>query len=59
MDNAKYFEAVVLHEIGHSIGFSHIGEPQTALMSAIGAYEFTELDRAECVNIGLCEVLQK
>lgn len=48
------FEGILMHEMGHSLGFSHIGANGTALMSPSNANDFTSIDRGECVNLGIC-----
>ena len=47
------FEAVVMHEIGHSLGYKHI-LTGPALMAPYAAHDFTELDRIACINRGMC-----
>lgn len=54
--NQAAFEGVVMHEIGHSLGYDHIENGQ-ALMAPAGAQDFTELDRIQCIKIGMCTTL--
>jgi hypothetical protein len=52
-----HFEGVVMHEMGHALGYGHVGAPKTALMSAIGAVDFSDLDRIECIKHDMCHTL--
>jgi predicted Zn-dependent protease len=54
--NRDRFEGVVMHEMGHAIGYPHI-ETGPALMAPSGALDFTELDRIACVNHKMCSTL--
>jgi hypothetical protein len=57
-NNSTHFEAIIIHELGHSLGFPHIGvKNQDALMSPVGATEFSNIDRIECIKLGLCLTL--
>lgn len=49
-----HFESVVMHEMGHAIGYGHI-ETGKALMAPSGELDFTELDREACINFGMCK----
>ena len=49
-----HFEGVAMHEMGHALGYVHVGAPGTALMSAACALDFTEIDREQCVARGMC-----
>jgi hypothetical protein len=51
------FEAIIMHEIGHSLGFDHRGEDGTALMAPAGALDFTDIDRIQCIELGICKTL--
>jgi hypothetical protein len=51
----NHFEAVVMHELGHSFGFHHNGENGTALMAPSGSDDFTDIDRNQCFKIGICK----
>lgn len=54
--NKRRFESVVMHEMGHSLGFDHIGVKQAdALMSWASADDFTEIDWFECLNKNICK----
>ncbi len=56
-DQAK-FEGVVMHEIGHTLGYGHLdGKNSTGLMSPAGTTNFTERDRIECIKHGMCLTL--
>lgn len=57
--NAQQFEAYTMHEMGHSLGFFHIGDTdRSALMNHIAAFDFTDLDREECWLLNICLVDQ-
>jgi hypothetical protein len=49
-----HIEGVVMHEMGHALGYHHIGAKGTALMAYAGAMDFTDIDRAECIKKGMC-----
>lgn len=49
------FEGLIMHELGHGIGYRHLGvKDGDALMSPVNGHNFTEIDRAECISIGMC-----
>lgn len=52
-----HVEAVVMHELGHSLGYDHI-ENGKALMAPVGALDFTDLDRVECIKHNMCDTLE-
>ena len=56
--NQTRVEAVIMHEIGHALGFSHVGANGKALMAPAGAIDFTEIDRIECIKLGICTTLK-
>jgi hypothetical protein len=50
-----FFEAVAMHELGHSIGLAHIEAP--GIMFGGGGSpipQFTDADMAECIRVGAC-----
>jgi hypothetical protein len=49
----SHFESVVMHEMGHAIGYGHI-KTGAALMAPFGAPDFTDLDHKACINLGMC-----
>ncbi len=52
---ASCFESVAMHEMGHALGMAHLPDGQQGIMRAgLGAWDFTEADRLECLRIGLC-----
>lgn len=55
--NKVWFESVVMHEMGHALGYGHVGERGKALMSPTGAPDFTEIDRIECLKLEMCKSL--
>lgn len=54
--NQVRFESIVMHELGHSLGYSHILTGK-ALMAPISADDFTDLDRIECIKHDMCPAL--
>ena len=52
-----YFEGVVMHEMGHAIGYDHKGADGKALMAPAGSVDFTEIDRIECIKKDMCTTL--
>jgi hypothetical protein len=46
--------AVVLHELGHSVGFAHHAEPGV-MNPTYGAVEFSRADLAECPRVKRCK----
>lgn len=56
------FETLLMHEMGHVLGFGHLGSDQIpedsnnvdALMSWAGGIRFTELDWNECLRLNIC-----
>lgn len=52
--NQIKFESVIMHEIGHSLGFNHVDQ-NGSLMSPIGGLDFTVDDRIQCINLKLCK----
>jgi hypothetical protein len=52
--NQKRFEAVVMHELGHALGYDHILNGK-ALMAPSANDDFTDLDRAECIRHNMCK----
>lgn len=52
-----YFESTVMHEIGHVLGFDHVGEPHQALMSEVGGLNFSDIDREQCYEKGICVLI--
>ncbi len=53
-----HFESVVMHEVGHGLGYHHIGANSTALMSPVAALDFTDLDRIECIKHNMCHTAE-
>lgn len=54
----RNFEADVMHEMGHGLGFPHIGsQPRDALMNHDMALDFAAIDRTECVALEICSSL--
>lgn len=58
--NKEVFEGIIMHEMGHGLGFHHIGNvPGDALMSKVGALDFKDPDRIECIRLGICRTLSQ
>lgn len=53
----EVFEGVVMHEMGHTLGFAHHGENGKALMAPAGSQDFTEIDRIWCIKLDYCQTL--
>lgn len=51
------FEGVVMHELGHGLGFKHRGKNGSALMAPAGSLDFTDIDRMQCIELGICKTL--
>ena len=52
-----HFEGVVMHEMGHTLGYDHKGDNGKALMAPAGSVDFTEIDRIECIKKDMCTTL--
>lgn len=52
-----HFEGVVMHEMGHALGYAHKGANGKALMAPAGAQDFTDIDRMECIKKDMCHTL--
>jgi len=52
-----YFEGVVMHEMGHALGYDHKGANGKALMAPAGSVNFTDIDRVECIKKEMCTTL--
>lgn len=49
------FEAIVMHEMGHLLGLSHLPPGAKGIMQGIGAaLDFSEADRRVCEDMGVC-----
>lgn len=53
-DYKDVFQGVVMHELGHGLGFKHRGESGKALMAPAGARDFTYIDLLQCIDLGIC-----
>ncbi len=50
------FEAIVMHEMGHLLGFAHLPPGVDGIMRGSGgaSLDFTDGDRRACESLGLC-----
>ncbi|OJY30884.1 MAG: hypothetical protein BGO98_29445 [Myxococcales bacterium 68-20] len=52
--DGPWFEAIVMHELGHSIDHEHV---ETGIMASTDktlTLDFSDEDRAECRRVGIC-----
>jgi hypothetical protein len=52
-----HIEGVVMHEMGHALGYGHVGANNKALMAPAGSLDFTDIDRVECIKKDMCTTL--
>lgn len=51
--NKEKFESVIMHEIGHALGFIHVKQNES-LMSPVGGLDFSTDDYIQCLELNLC-----